>query len=137
MKLVSGDSHVVVLDVSREDSALMGNVLNEFVNGIHINEDELEHRLGCGRSVLRSLHDHLISNHRSVWPEGDSSAVQPQISLSFTPTQLETMGRALRNLASGADIEAWEFPIRLGQEPNHALKLASELDGVVESLPSQ
>jgi hypothetical protein len=116
----------------------MGNVLNEFINGIHITDDELERRLGCGRSVLRSLHDHLITSHRSVWPDhGDSSKAQSKISLSLTRTQLETMSRALRNLASGADIEAWEFPIRLGQGPNNALKLASELDTVVESLSPQ
>lgn len=111
----------------------MRDVLNEFVNGIAIEEDELERRLGCGRSILRPLLAQLGESHSGVWPENDSSAGQAEVSVSFSPTQLETMSRALRDLASGADIEAWEFPIRLGREPDSALKLAKELDDVVES----
>lgn len=47
------------------------------------------------------------------------------------------MSSALKNLATGADIEAWEFPVRLGQEPTEALRFAGELDDVIESLPVQ
>jgi hypothetical protein len=137
VKLVPVDSDVAALSISRDDSVLMGNVFNEFINGIRITEDELERRLGCGRSGLRSVHDQLTTSHRSVWPDqGDSSKAESTISLSLTRTQLETMSRALRNLASGADIEAWEFPIRLGVAPEDALRLANDLDHVTESWPA-
>ncbi len=117
----------------------MDNVLNEFINGIRITEDELELRLGCGRSVLRPFHDQLVDKHRSGWPDeaSDPSKSPSEIPVQLTRAQLGTMSSALRDLATGADIEAWEFPVRLGQEPTEALRLASELDDVIESLPAQ
>jgi hypothetical protein len=133
------DSHDATLGLSRSESALMDNVINEFINGIHIAEDELELRLGCERSVLRPFHDHLVDKHRSAWPDeaSDPSKGPSEISVQLTRTQLGTISRALRDLASGTDIEAWEFSVRLGQEPKEALKLAGELDDVIESLPAQ
>jgi hypothetical protein len=118
---------------------LMDNVLNEFINGIHMTEDELELRLGCGRSILRPFHDHLVDKHRGVWPDdaSDPSIGPPEILVRLTRAQLGTMSNALKDLATGADIEAWEFPVRLGQEPTEALRLAGELDDVIGSLSAQ
>jgi hypothetical protein len=139
MRLVSIDSHDATIGLSRSESALIDNVLNEFINGIHIAENEFELRLGCGRPVLRLFHGQLVDKHRSAWPDeaSDPSKGPSEIFVQLTHAQLGTISRALRDLASGSDIEAWEFPVRLGQEPKEALRLASELDDVIESLPAQ
>lgn len=72
MRLLSIDSYYATLGLSRSESVLMDNVLNEFINGIHMTEGEFELRLGCGRSILRPFHDHLVDKHRSVWPDDAS-----------------------------------------------------------------
>jgi hypothetical protein len=134
MRLVSTDPHCATLCLNRSESAFIGNVLNEFINGIHITEDELELRLGCGRSLLRPLHDQLADKHRSVWPDesSDLSKGSSEMAVLLTDAQLETISCALKDLASGRDIEAWEFPTRLGQEPGEALRLAGQLYDVTK-----
>lgn len=121
------------------EATLLSNVLNEFINGIHITEAELERRLGCRRSFLLPLHDELIDKHRSIWPAeaGDLSEGSPEMTVQLTHAQLGAISRALKDLASGRDVEAWEFPIRLGQEPKDALRLANEFDDVIKSPPMQ
>ena len=57
------------------------------------------------------------------------------MAVQLTDTRLETISRALKDLASGRDIEAWEFPTRLGQEPEDALRLAGQLDDVTKLWP--
>jgi hypothetical protein len=139
MRLISSESHNSTLSLNRSEAALLGNVLNEFINGIRITEDELERRLGCGRSFLRLLHNELIDKHRSIWPDeaSDPSKGPSEIIVQLTDAQLGAIDCALKDLASGRDIEVWEFPIRLGQEPKDALRLASEFDDVIKSLPMQ
>jgi hypothetical protein len=139
MHLISNDSHHATVSLTWPESALVGNTLNEFINGLRIDDDELESRLGCGRPALRPIQQHLALSHRSVWPdnEGDHSDSVSEVRVQLTRAQLATMIRALKDLATGKDIEAWEFPIRLGQQPKAALTLATELDDVVGSLPAQ
>jgi hypothetical protein len=139
MRLVSTNSHHATVCLSRSESALIGNVLNEFINGIDITEDELVLRLGYGRSLLRPLHDQFADKHRSVWPDDSSSSPtdSTEVSVQLTHTQLEIINGALKDLAGDKDIEVWEFPIRLGQAPEEALKLAGQLDAVVKSWPTQ
>jgi hypothetical protein len=138
MRLISSDSNLVTLSLTRPESVLIGNTLNEFVNGLRIGDDELGSRLGCGRPVLRTMQQQLALSHRSVWPdsESDHSDSASEVHATLTHAQLATMSRALKDLATGKDIEAWEFPIRLGQEPRTALTLATELDDVIGSLPA-
>jgi hypothetical protein len=135
MRLISIDPCDVMLGISEPESALVGNVLNEFINGIHIAEAELERRLGLGRPALRQCHEQLIAQIQGAEQaeSDDHSRGLYEIPVQLTNTQVVTISRALSDLASGTDIEAWEFPIRLGQAPEEAIRLANELDNVIES----
>jgi hypothetical protein len=49
------DREKIVLEVSRADLTLINNALNEVSNGIHIDEDEFQTRLGRSVEDARGL----------------------------------------------------------------------------------
>ena len=55
MKLLSKSSQSITLEFSKEEIVLVCNALNEVCNGIHIEEEEFETRLGGPRERLLSI----------------------------------------------------------------------------------
>lgn len=59
--------HEITLRLSREEMRLLGNSLNEVINGMHL--AEFNTRLGSDRDFANKLHERMIAIYRHRWPE--------------------------------------------------------------------
>ena len=123
MEKIAESADGVVLRLSETELRIANNSLNEVTNGIRIPESEFEDRLGGPREETRRLLDG-INGPQSIGVDG--------LTFRLSAFDLVLLRNAMIEMTKGVEMEAWEYPIRLGATVAEGKQLLSEIEDLIE-----
>jgi hypothetical protein len=120
MNLLLQTQERALISLSSEELVSLANTLNEVCNGIHIDDDELESRLGTSRKALLELHATLLSKM-------DVTTQKYELVEAF-PAPASVMVRAISVYGDPVELSTSEAQ-KLVDDLQQALQVASSKPG--------